>query len=980
MNKGDLILAVRSLLAKMESWEAAYELSPEFTDAAYADKVDAAGALAIKTFVTKLLTTIDEPSSDAVGEAAKLKRIDGLLRGADKDYSKILRNRCLPLTLPTDRAAQEKLVLKRMFEVLGRSLKRDISKLLPSQSSPSFYKKDSICKEVTAALKTSYDTSSKLLDSLTPLFTSTPGVSEQALQQAINALDSANQQLVGSLHKVQQRRAIIDKMIASYDKLMVEKDQFLENIKSILTISDASLALIGDALSSHIRVFKQQVDGYKRRSPNKLEDMLSRYGDSFDRTSVAVGDLSKETKAQWAVADKLIKDVERLSETLLMGISHACEHFQVVYTTLSEQFDEAHVDRKAINAINERFQQALERQDTGVNDIYCLHRKSAELTAIIKDFESNISRLIEPAKSSLIRKMKLIKERINDQIDATLKEVRDNQYRLDRPEEKYLIQILRSFRKESGSEPRSSLDALVGKHRSLVEKEKKIITIIEELNKHLRTHEMIATILKKDGGGQYNFTELATFLSTSTSTDKDRVLFTTLGNYFTAPARVPEEQFLSQLASQLNVFDDRGLDAIKEFIAQKDSQSANDIKEKLAFISICRDKAILYDPYLDNPLVVKAIVQLKAWQFDKQISFRTCESPGFLNAVCLLNQYKIKPTLAILEGLKTVHIIGALDGLTNAQIPLTHDLLQRLLDDPIKCDLICQQNAYRESLLPGDRIQPYAFKGVLEDILNIKDRAVINALREIGSTEWSKSYLHSMLYLLNANSSLTAVLGNKLSKESLPFLCPLIKQLPNDAGSLNAFWREDGKRIGDPAKKAHNYIRENKYGSTLLRRLSQANKTPSAYGFTQMSQFMSQFNTYLDDIVSKYQKKDSDDFKEVVEKYRRRTVQTLLTVSSPKQKKECLEELTRKTFKQKNQQCNVFLDLLQMISLLWIVIIPVRLALNRSAFFSEEKSKIHHDISRLTEQLDGPATGPSDDSQRTERLDDSETKPSGRAG
>ena len=111
-------------------------------------------------------------------------------------------------------------------------------------------------------------------------------------------------------------------------------------------------------------------------------------------------------------------------------------------------------------------------------------------------------------------------------------------------------------------------------------------------------------------------------------------------------------------------------------------------------------------------------------------------------------------------------------------------------------------------------------------------------------------------------------------------------------------------------------------------------------------------------MVSEYNKSDSDDFKKVVERYRRRTMQILLTVSSPQSKKECLEKLTSDTFKQENQQFNVFLDLFQILSQLWIVIIPVRLALNKSAFFSEEKSKIHHDISRLTERLDGLETQP----------------------
>ena len=165
-------------------------------------------------------------------------------------------------------------------------------------------------------------------------------------------------------------------------------------------------------------------------------------------------------------------------------------------------------------------------------------------------------------------------------------------------------------------------------------------------------------------------------------------------------------------------------------------------------------------------------------------------------------------------------------------------------------------------------------------------------------------------------------------------------------------------RIGNPAEKVHEYIKENKYGSTLLRRLRLANQTPEPYCFTQMSQFMGAFNTYLDSMVSEYNKSDSDDFKKVVERYRRRTMQILLTVSSPQSKKECLEKLTSDTFKQENQQFNVFLDLFQILSQLWIVIIPVRLALNKSAFFSEEKSKIHHDISRLTERLDGLETQP----------------------
>ena len=960
MNKGELILAVQALLDKMESWEAAFEFYPHLAVSEYADTLDVAGALGIKAFVTKLLTTIDEASPDAVVEAQRLRFIEVSLREADKDYSKILRKRCLPLTHATDRTAQEEQVLKRMFEVLASSLKRDISEYL---SFPPSYEKDSICKEVKAALVMSHDTSSKLVDKLTPLFTSTPGVSVATFQQAIKALESADQQLLGYLNKVQQRRIILDEMRARYERTMDEKRHFLANSSSLLTISKPSLALIGisdKALASHIMDFQKKVIEFNKRFPDSLESFLGQHDDSFDKMSMAVAHLTEETRAHWAAADKLIKDVERCTEKFLMEITNACEHFRVVYDMLSQQFNEAQVDRSTINAIQTKFQRALERQANGVYDIDCLHRKSAELTAIIKRLEGDIPRLTKPAQLALVGNIKQIKERINDQIKETLEQV--GKYWFARPEELELVRKLRSYHEEMRSEVMSSIDYLVVRRRQLVERETAIIPIIEKLNQHLKTHQVVVTILKKDRYGQYDFKELATVLGASTSTDMDRDLFTILGNHLTPPTLVPEEEFLSQLASQLKLFDFRGLGAIKKFIAQKDSQSANAIKEKLAFINICIEKGILHRTYLDDSLVVKAIVQLKTWRFDAHISYEACKNPGFINAVCLLKQYDIQPTLEILDALKTEEIYGTLDALNNAQIPLTHDLLQRLLDDPLKCALICQQNAYRESLLPADRIQRHAFKGVLNDILNLEDKAVIKALSDIGKLPvnkgWPQGYLHSMLYLLQANSSLTAVLENNPLQQNVPFLGPLIQQLPSDAGSLSAYWGEDGVRIGNPAEKVHEYIKENKYGSTLLRRLRLANQTPEPYCFTQMSQFMGAFNTYLDSMVSEYNKSDSDDFKKVVERYRRRTMQILLTVSSPQSKKECLEKLTSDTFKQENQQFNVFLDLFQILSQLWIVIIPVRLALNKSAFFSEEKSKIHHDISRLTERLDGLETQP----------------------
>ena len=90
--------------------------------------------------------------------------------------------------------------------------------------------------------------------------------------------------------------------------------------------------------------------------------------------------------------------------------------------------------------------------------------------------------------------------------------------------------------------------------------------------------------------------------------------------------------------------------------------------------------------------------------------------------------------------------------------------------------------------------------------------------------------------------------------------------------------------------------------------------------------------------------------KEALTKFRRDAVFLLLGNDSVERKKVNFEKMAYKHFKHPNLGKNILLDVLQFITGLFLIVMPIRVLCGHYALFSNAKSKIHQQASRELEQ------------------------------
>ena len=952
MNKDELILAAKAAIAKIEQMEREYEGYPDL-----AETLEVKLALALKKHISKLLAsaTALPPAAEVTDNIeeynATLRLLSIKLTSANKDYDGILHRR---KKVYGDSRQRELIFMKQRVVTLVDFLKSEFS------SYPLYYQKDSTFKAAKDALDESISTSSVLVESSIERVRGTSKQQEEALRDVIPILEEACQQQVNLRKVAQQRLAILDDKRARYEKAVAAKQTFLEDISSLLDISQESLTLIAtsnEALVLQIKELQVQVEKLKAIFPDDPGVFLTN-GGTFDSMGTAARNCSAEVSVLWQMSEPLKKPVREFIQKIKIDIARTFDDFKLVYETIYRQIEEAHVDKTAINAIKTRFDRVLiDPQVDGVDSIDYLHKKSLELKKIVTEFGRSIPSLQAPVKEAYLKKMGLIKSHIELEIAEVCGKAEG--YRITSAEDVARLTLLRSHLDGDRSQIRASrpLEDIMDRHRQLIASQEGIMPLIDEINRHLRIHDDVVSVLKVNVEDTCDFTTLAANINTSFADGS--ALFVLLNQYLNQGDYVTEAKFLSQLARHLELYNPTGLDAIKLFIAPKMTPEAVVLKEKLAFIDSCTEKGIDYRPYLLMDHVIAATLHLKNWGFGEHISLDTCRNNSFSNAICVLQKKGIKPTPAALETLKsdisTCEMINtelmdkALEVLRTAEITLSWDIVQKLLAEPIKCEVICQQNTYRESQYGSSKIALNTFKGVLNDIVDTEQLPIIKALSAVGkyalsqgNTRWPNCCMHSFVYLLKEGPKIAAILGQGHLKENISFLTPLIKLLPT-APLLSTYWKSKGEPDGrNPGGdfKAHLGL----YGD-VLDKLFEANQQPKACALPSMAHFMWEFNGFLDGMVTGYRQPDKKDFINIIEQFRRQSMPILLAPKTLEEKKEDLENLARSTFKPKHHLRNIRLDVLQFISLLFIVIMPVRVAFNKSALFQQERSEIHNQIS-----------------------------------
>jgi hypothetical protein len=986
----------------------------EYTDSdlfdEFAGKVDKEGSAAIKTFLIKLKSKID-----AISDDKSLVAIEHQLLDADKDYTKILRKRdklITPTVSPKDPAnLRDQILMKVNLVTITNFLKSDFP-------SPPYYEKDTKFKAAKDAVEKSRTTATLLINDLIKGMgsrgeeeTEVTRAKRITLPEALAVLESSYHQQSLLRQAAQKEMDRLDKYFAPYEKAVQDKKLFLESATVVATLPKDSLALIGKSdklLALEIAKLQDQIKDL-RLFPDSVDAFFAKGGTLAD-VEVAARNCQAEVGAYKVFHEDLNTKYTKFAQKIAEDISQTIANFNIVYDDISRQIDASFGDKKALVALKTKFDSILTAdKEPGVGKIVLKHNQALKLKAIFTELEASIPSLIKDVSKTLQDKIDITRA----QIDGQIKEVEDKivRFKLTSPEEKALVAKVRSYK--SGQEHRiANPDVLKSIHATLLTRQGEFDTDIEELNRRLAKHTAVAAVLtRKDAGSQFDFAELARCINTSAADGK--AIFVTLNQYLGSTdggGDVSESTFTSQLADHLALFNATGLKAIKEFIEPKTSPEANVLKEKLAFIDICVSKEIPYQPYLESGKanVIAATLQLKKWGLDAYISMPTATSKTILNnetfcdALLVLKEFNINPTAtfvdklsvdlekcefiirkvnkaltvlrgpdaeieptlemveALLENVEHNDIIcekvsGVLPILKESGIKPTWEIVQQLLRDPNKCDVIEKQSITQTD--PNKKILPYTFKALLEQVLATEDKDVMKAMLAVHKHA-PAHFGPWLLFLVKESPQLREILTKEDSTviTNLPFIIPLFKELPRSMDILHVLKpaemieSELDKMILIASMKTKMQVRLEHYGP-VFDALRNANSNPLDCALPKMARFMTKFSDELEGYFFQ------QDRHTPMSRFRREVIPLLLTNKGIEEKHADLNTLARAHFPIQNFGQQVVADILYFISGLFTWIKGVQAARNESTLFkSAEHIALSNKFRTAIQEVNSPSS------------------------
>lgn len=982
MNKDELILAAKTLIAKIDRLETEYDvLYPELAEPDLAEEVDKAGSAAIRTFIMSKIAKLTSTPSDNV---KLLESIERQLNDAEKDYSKILRKRDKLLTSTAPSEDRNFHLMKKKFVGLVNFLKQDFS------APPTYYEKDITFKKAKDQLEQSRTTSDKLINDLTLRISGRRDKQEVALREAIPALELSYEQHVKFREAAQARLDILNETRAHYERAIERKKALLQSVAPLLNLSKESLALIHASDESlalelgKLGELRKQITSLKTIFPDSPDVFLTN-GGTFESMALAATNCLAEVKGLWPTQQDLNAQLTEFIQTIKQDLSDKLEHFTVIYKDVYRKIDEAHGDKTSIKEIQAKFDSIFsESKPNDVDLIVFLHDKSLKLQEMITKFEGSKTKLFKPVSDRIQEKINITKNSIDRVVDMMSRET--VQFKLSSEEEKLVSEVQKYHSSLGEVKLATDPEILNAIHEQLIIKEGDVTTLISQVNERLIMHKAVKAVLTRAEASPFNFVELAKIINTSTADGK--AIFVTLNQYLRSTnvdGFVSEPAFLTELSNHLELFNATGLKAIKEFIEPKTSPEANVLKEKLAFIDICIRKDIPYEPYLgaDKATVIAATLQLIEWGLDANISMPTATSKTILNnetlcnALLVLKEFKIKPTAAFVDMLsvdldkceliirKVNKALAVLRGpgaeiepipemveallenvehndiisekvsrvlpiLQESGIKPTWKIVQQLLRDPNKCDVIEKQKNVRDET-DGIKIELHTFKALLEQVLATDDKEVMKAMLAV-QKHAPAHFGPWLLFLIKESPQLREILTKEDSTviKNLPFIIPLFKELPprmelyrvlKPAETIES---ELDKEILIASMKNKMQVRLEHYGP-VFDALRNANLHNCA--LPKMARFMTKFSNELEQYF--FQQERQND----MSRFRREAIPILLTNKSFEDKHADLNTLARAHFPIRNFGQQVVADILYFISGLFTWIAGVQAARNESTLF-----------------------------------------------
>jgi uncharacterized protein (UPF0335 family) len=315
-------------------------------------------------------------------------------------------------------------------------------------------------------------------------------------------------------------------------------------------------------------------------------------------------------------------------------------------------------------------------------------------------------------------------------------------------------------------------------------------------------------------------------------------------------------------------------------------------------------------------------------------------------AALINNQAKCKDICACLK--PALVILGM------QEIDVNKELIIKLANDIDKCVVICQQdklNSKKEirpivdevlTPLTNLKMKDPEYAGLFSYIINA-DEKLMSVIRKVG--EMDNDFCQpSLLIFTGKSAELIDILANDENRESN---IAILKGMLNPVEMAFKTFRflSDERTHGEidaffdnPPSKSRPDAEEEASLQVKLKRLLEINNNPEENKTVKLGA-VAGIITAIDDFIKNYNFKGDYTKKQEAYVFRRKAIPLLLESKSLDERKDNLSNLAKQEIILRNKEVRLLGDVLQMITLAFLVVMPTRLLLGKSAFFSTAKTE-----------------------------------------
>ncbi|MDP1604165.1 MAG: hypothetical protein Q8M03_12975 [Legionella sp.] len=806
---------------------------------------------------------------------------------------------------------------------------------------------DAVLMQQVEKLNTHKDSYNKLFDALNNrILGATVTEKEELYDEAISALELFHSQYETLADEVNTRHQLLIKTSVDYTEKYKKLKDTVEQARVLIDktaeASNPDISKARDQLRSQLEELERIP---KTDSKLPMQERLEIKGALSQKSNDALSGLVLKLHTLLNEEnEKTLKALNEENEKTLKAITTQKEFFVSLKATLLEKLNSYDISSKKLDKINQQTKKLLKSPALSLNE-------QLEQWENINQKFIEVQRAVEAQIcNQLIGKSKVISEAMEKNAAKINKEIEAISATLNADELKLLESLkfeptLPNFAEIQGSSEllQKNLDDL---KRQQSELNANIGSARELINRHNRAK---ATV------GSFNsFINEINTIAKGSQIESDRGI-----EILQSVQQLNEAELVKKIDENISKFTPQARLLLPRFI-KKDKSARENLTDKMVFCNLLQAHKIDFTEYVKKSALIKTILSLNEVAKDQDplsewLTIALEKDNGFLHALNILDVNKI---------------------------PLSREIVKTLAKDSDKCAVIIQQNTLNKEknkdATPFDekQLNRKEFTALLSYII-AADSKHMQVMHAVGQAD-KKFCQPSLLVYAEQSKELLDILDNNENRESniailkgmlgstqqmARITFDYLSEKPTRKAEAKAYINRFFTKVPDKVNPESNIVeRSLKHG---LDRLLAINLNPSenavvklvkvAKVATAIQNFMLQHNFHVDGVDTN---PDNELKKQEALSFQRKATPILLQAQPFLQRKEELSNLARQEITHRHKYVRLLGDVLQLITGAFLLIMPARLLMGKTALFStaptDRQAEMEQHIDEA-EEKGGPA-------------------------